>query len=315
MSDAPQKYYKISVSMLILFITLGSCQSGCNKNSDPLSSIKQSIIKQYPSLRSDSKKDVLIKAQDVFAWSYKNFLLTSTDDLRLPYTTDIVKAYSQFKNHRKGVFCGGASSFFVHTLYEFQIPALSLGIGKSGTFSTHTISIVAKKKSTDKHYKLYIFDLTFGVTYWNKKTQHMATLDEAYNAYLKHSFNQLIDMRFINYNPTALLWKSSTTINGKIKQHHYLKKLSKHWLDDYISMRIDTIRKNGFIPNRQLTFQLLQQGIIDYNSDYNAELDDAILQFAKKNHIPIRKPKNLRWLRALYHKLDYWLRNVASPIG
>ena len=252
----------------------------------------QLIKKEKPQLENLLKRDHLLAAESILDWTanatpfaLSKVLIDKTNNL---YRIAPEEIYNLFNLKLAAVYCGGASLFLNKVLALFGFNSSILDFGDTKDFLTHTTVVVAKHSGD--HWKYYIFDPTFNVTFQNPDTGYFLTFNELLNVSPTHIKDK------IKINQRSLHKRKFLALKEDIKMCPVVRETTSDYLtcniSDYTLKRyFDQVNpqyvKNGYSKNLSGFLQLLRKRVYSDVGFSNQSSKERFKSILKAHKIPL----------------------------
>lgn len=252
----------------------------------------QLIHKEKPQLKTLLQRDPLLATQSILDWTanvtpiaLSKPFFDKTENLNRMAPEEI---YNLFNLKTAGVYCGGASLFLNKILTLFEIDSFTLDFGDSNKLMTHTTVVVAKRSSN--HWKFYIFDPTFNVTFQNPNNGYFITFSEILNLPLTNIKNKIkINQRSL-HKRKFLAVKEDAKLCTKVEETNsdYLScSIADYTLKRFFHRMNPAYVKNGYSKNLPGLFQLLRNRVFSVGGFSKQNSRDRFMEILETHKIPI----------------------------
>lgn len=252
----------------------------------------QLIQKDKPQLETLLKRDRLLAAQSILDWTanitpiaLSKPFFDKTENFNRMAPEEI---YNLFNLNIAGVYCGGASLFLNKILTLFEIDSFTLDFGDINNLLTHTTVVVAKHSGD--HWKYYIFDPTFNVTFQNPKSAYYLTFTELMDLPLENINEKVkINQRSLHKRKyLAIIEDAKLCPRVKVETQDYLIcSISDYTMKYYFHQNNPTFVKSGYSKNLTGFLQLLRNRVFSIGGFSKQSSRKQFMEILKVHDIPL----------------------------
>ena len=254
----------------------------------------QLIRKDKPQLDTLLKKDPLLAAESILDWTAnatpfalsKEFHDDKTENFNRMAPEEI---HNLFSLNLAAVYCGGSSLYLNKVLALFDIDSLTVDFGDANDRITHTTVMV--NRVSGNHWKHYIFDPTFNVTFHNSTNSQFLSLNEILNLPPANIEKKIkVHQRSLEKRTFLTLKKDEKRCPRveKSTKEYLICSIRDYTLQSYFDSNNPLYIKNGYSKNLSGFFQLFRNRVFVIGGSSKPDSRNHLMKLLKTHKIPLR---------------------------